>query len=600
LILQALNEHYQRLLDDPESGIAPPGYSPAKVSHAILLNAKGELVDVLTLADIQRKKMIPKILLVPEQVKRTSGISANILCDSISYVLGVEVTKQGDVSLSKEKHADFINKNVSFLKNIDDNNIRAICSFLEQWNPDDALEYTCISNKIDELLNGSNIVFKLDGMKGYVHEISVLRNAWDNRSIEDTNEIRSQCLITGEFLPIARIHPLVKGIIGAQTSGASIVSFNVDSFTSYGKGQSYNAPVSEKAAFAYGTALNYLISSKINSVRFADTTMVFWAHKQGSAAEEKILAWCLDPVDFEERTEDENRKVDPETARQAKNILERIRDGLPISEFSFNENSQCYILGLAPNAARLSVRFWQVSSFGDVVGKIGKHYDDMNIIGIKRIGGFISSGRILKAIAVQEEPKNIPPLVGGQLMKSILSGQVYPQTLYSAAVIRCRTGGEHGGVNTIRAAIIKACLLRKYRISGQGEKEEMITVSLNEENKNSAYLLGRLFSLLEKAQKDALGNVNASIRDRYFGAASATPGSVFPLLLRLSRHHIAKAKNGNWLDRKMQHVVNSIDAFPTHLNMEGQGQFILGYYHQNQANYTKGESNNNEEGKENE
>ena len=216
---------------------------------------------------------------------------------------------------------------------------------------------------------------------------------------------------------------------------------------------------------------------------------------------------------------------------------------------------------------------------------------------MERIGGIVSPWRTLKAVAVQEDSKNIPPLLGGQLMKVILSGRLYPQTLYNAALARCRTGGEHGGVTTIRAGIIKAFLLRKYRIQNQGYKEGMITVSLNESNKNTAYLLGRLFSLLEKVQKDALGvNINATIRERYFGAASATPGSVFPLLLRLSRHHIAKSEYGNLSDRKMQDVINDIEGFPGHLNMDEQGQFILGYYHQNQANYIKNNSSELKEG----
>lgn len=592
MILQALNEHYQRLMDDPESGVAPPGYSPAKVSYAVVLNIHGDIVDIQSLATVQGKKSLPKVLLVPEQVKRTSGVSANILCDSVSYVIGIERTKQGEIAVSQEKYDDFKARNELFLNEIQSKEATAVKCFLQKWTPDSAWNHSVISPKLGELLNGSNVVFKLDGVMGYVHEAASVRDEWNRSLLDTSSDVTKQCLIMGELLPIARIHPLIKGVIGAQTSGASIVSFNADAFTSYGKSQSYNAPVSNQAAFAYGTTLNYLIASGTNRVRLADTTMVFWADKKGGKLEESILSWCLDPVETEVKEGDEKRRIDPSTARQAKTILERVRAGLPVGNDAFASDTRCYLLGLAPNAARLSVRFWQVSNFGDVIEKIAQHYCDMDISGMERLGGMVSPWRTLKATAVQQDTKNIPPLLGGQFLKTILSGQMYPQTVYNACLMRCRTGGELGGVTTIRAAIIKAFLSRKYRTQNQPEKEALITVSLNESNTNTAYLLGRLFSLLEKVQKDALGNnINATIRDRYFGAASATPGSVFPLLLRLSRHHISKSEYGNLSDRKIQEVMNQLDAFPAHLNMEDQGQFILGYYHQNQANYAKNEKN---------
>jgi CRISPR-associated protein Csd1 len=599
LILQALNDHYQRLLEEEDSEIAPPGYSSAKVSYALILNLAGDIVDILTLAKVEGKKNIPKVLLVPEQAMRTSGVSANILCDNSSYVIGIERSKDGEIKVSQEKYADFKKKNECFLSDIKSGDIVAVKAFLEKWNPENALTHPIILSRIEELLSGSNLVFKADGSIGYIHEQSNVREAWNAALQKEENEITEQCLLTGELLPIARIHPLIKGIMGSQMSGAAMVSFNASAFTSYGKSQSYNAPISNKAAFAYGTALNYLIASDTNRVRLADTTMVFWTDKKGGKREEKILTWFLDPVENEAKEEDGKRRIAPEVQRQAKTVLERIRSGLPVEDDNFQKDTRCYLLGLAPNAARLSVRFWQVSSFGDVITKIAQHYTDMDIVGMERLGGMVSPWRTLKSLAIQEDTKNIPPLLGGQFLNAIVSGQRYPQTLYHAALSRCRSGGEHGGVTITRAAIIKAFLLRTYRLQRKIEREENITVSLDENNKKPAYLLGRLFSLLEKVQKDALGiNINATIRDRYFGAASATPGSVFPLLLRLSRHHIAKAEYGNVADRKIQEVMNGLDAkpFPAHLNMEEQGLFILGYYHQNQANYTKNEKNEDKEG----
>lgn len=601
MILQALNEQYDRLLDDPESGVAPPGYSPAKVSHAVVLNESGELVDILPVSIQTGKRLSPRMLLVPEQIKRASGVAANYFCDNFSYVFGMERDKEGNLVFNKKKFEDFQSKNKTLLENLQCIEAKALIAFLSQWDEEKAKNNEIVSKFLEELLSGSNIVFKLDGYSGYLHNQAEIREAWENNNTTDTAVIR-QCLVTGKIGRVSRLHPSIKNVAGAQSSGASLVSFNFDSLISYSPGkrynevQSYNSPVSIAATAAYGKALNYLLTSNTNHIRIGDTTMVFWADREGGKIEEITLSWSLDPVNIEDDTSGEFRRLDAASAMQAKTIFERVKAGLPVEDASFERGTRCYILGLAPNAARLSVRFWDVSSFGDVLEKIIQHYKDMDIVGLARIGGIISPRRTLKALATLEDTKNIPPLLGGQLMRAIIGGHMYPQSLYSASLMRCRSGGEHGGVTTIRAGVIKAFLLRKYRIHNEIKKEALITVGLNENNKDTSYLLGRLFSLLEKVQRDALGNVNATIRDRYFGAASATPGSVFPILLRLSRHHIAKSEYGEASDYKMRKVLNEIDAFPAHLNLEEQGLFILGYYHQNEANYTKTEKKDEKEG----
>lgn len=602
MILQALNEHYDRLLDDPESGVAPPGYCPAKVSHAAVLNESGELVDILPVSIQTGKRLSPRMLLVPEQIKRSAGVDANYLCDNSSYVFGLERDKEGNPFFNKKKFDDFRSKNQALLESLPCTEAKALTAFLSQWDEEKAKNNGIVSKFLEELLNGSNIVFKLDGYSGYIHDQAEIREAWENYNTTDTTVIR-QCLVTGKIGRVSRLHPSIKNVAGAQSAGASLVSFNFDSLISYSPGkrysdvQSYNSPVSVTATAAYGKALNYLLTSNTNHIRIGDTTMVFWADRTGGKIEEITLSWSLDPVDTSEDTSGEFRRIDAASAMQAKTIFERVKAGLPVEDASFERGTRCYILGLAPNAARLSVRFWAVSSFGDVLEKIARHYIDMEIVGLARIGGIISPRRTLKALATLEDTKNIPPLLGGQLMRAIIGGHMYPQSLYSAAIMRCRAGGEHGGVTAIRAGIIKAFLLRQYRIHNETKKEALITVGLNENNTDTAYLLGRLFSLLEKVQRDALGkDINATIRDRYFGAASATPGSVFPILLRLSRHHIAKSEYGEVSDYKIQKVLSEIDAFPAHFNLEEQGPFILGYYHQNEANYTKTEKKDEKEG----
>lgn len=589
MILQALNEHYQRLRDDPESGVAPPGYSLVYISFVIVLSETGELLDLFRLESEE---------LVPEHKKRM-GINPPpyFLCDKILYSLGIGKVKSEGI----KRFEQYREYNLKLLEKAECMEAKAVSSFLSAWNPETWDENPIIMRYQDEFTKPANFntVYRIDGRTGYVHQHHEIESVWmeELAKQEDEEIVKSQCLVTGLFDTIARTHDVAIKGTGGQPAGTALVSFQIESFRSYGKTQSYNAPVSEKAAFAYGTALNYLIASDTNRIRLADTIMVFWADKKGGKLEENILSWCLDPVEIEEKEGDEKIRIDPSTARQAKTVLERVRTGMPVGDVTFAPETRCYLLGLAPNAARLSVRFWQISNFGDVIKKIAQHYSDMDIAGMERIGGMVSPWRMLKATAVQQDVKNIPSLLGGQFLKAILSGQMYPQALHNAALLRCRSGGEHGGVTTIRAAIIKACLLRKYRMQNQSAKGALITVSLNENNTKTAYLLGRLFSLLEKVQKDALGNnINATIRDRYFGAASATPGSVFPLLLRLSRHHISKSEYGNLSDRKIQEVMNRLNAFPGHLNLEDQGQFILGYYHQNEVNYAKNETNQNNEG----
>ena len=581
MILQALNEHYWRLLEQNEPSIAPPGYSLADVSFVLVLSKDGTLLDVYPV-EVEE--------IVPEHKKR-SGVNPPpyFLCDKVLFSLGIgKDEKEG-----KKRFEQYRAHNLAILRDATGVEAQSVIKFLQSWNPMIWESVPCVAKYANEYSKPKtlNTVYKIEGMLEYVHNSPEIKSIWNLKNDEPlAGAVNGQCLITGEAGTIAKTHDV--GISGiGEKANAAVVSFNCDAFESYGKSQSFNAPVSQKAAFAYATALNYLISNQTNRVRVADTTMVFWADKKGGRLEESILAWSLDPVSTEADDGDASRRIDQATAMQAKTILEQVKAGLPSGHAEIDPETRCYLLGLAPNAARLSVRFWEVNSFGALLSRIARHYQDMEIAGIERIGGFLSPWRILRAVSVQEDSKNIPPLLGGQLLKAILTGQLYPQALYNLALNRCRTGGDHGGVNTIRASVIKAFMKRKARMQGNVQGEELVSVSLNENHPGGAYQLGRLFSLLEKAQKDALGGqINATIRDRYFGAASATPGAVFPLLMRLSRHHVAKSDYGANMERKIQDVVNRLDAFPAHLNLDEQGQFILGYYHQNQANYQKNDN----------
>lgn len=611
MILQALYQHYQTLFNDPDSGIAPPGYSVAKIGFELLISKEGDLRDIIFLKENNRTGS--KTMLVPEQKKRSSGDKAYFLCDNSSYLLGLEKDKSDEkksrnnkeiktsVNLTRYKLSYELHK--SILGSIDNPAAKAVIMFFEKWFPRNWEDVPLIRNNIKDIVTGGNFVFRYDPDYTLVHELPEIKKAWEQsmQSAEDEN-IYSQCLITGEQAKIERVHPYIKGVKGANSSGASIVSFNRESFRSYGKEQSYNSPVSQKAAFGYSTALNYLLVSQRNKVLIGETTTVFWAEQKSSCAEEDWLAYLLNPEESGEKGDGKNDEgellVDSQTILSIKNAFENVKKGMPLKDLLPTDmlDTKFYILGLSPNNARLSVRFWHVDTFGEIAERIMQHYLDMQIEGMDRLP---TVPRLLIELAPERKYDNIPRIVEGQIMRAVLTGQPYPNSLLTQLILRVRADSDKDNkqlkINRYRAGFIKACLLRKYRASGNKKMEEVINVSLNEESTNTAYRLGRLFALLEKAQKNALGdNINTTIKDRYFNSASSTPAAVFPILLRLSQHHLSKAEQSLWLDKLIEEVMSEISGFPAHLSLDEQGLFILGYYHQREALY-KAKENKEEE-----
>ena len=374
------------------------------------------------------------------------------------------------------------------------------------------------------------------------------------------------CLVSGEVAPIARLHPAIKGVAGAQSSGAALVSFNLDAFCSYDKSQNFNAPISQSRASAYTKALNHLLASNNNRVQVGDAATVFWTERASPV--EGFFGLILDPHD----SAGDNQELAV--------FLESVREGkLP---HEIDPDIRFFILGLSPNAARLSVRFWHVSTVKDISEKLGQHFRDLSIVrSFDTDPAFPGMWRLLKETCNQKSKDGPPPLLGGAVMQAILNGTPYPQSLLSAVIGRIRAEQT---INYMRAAIIKAVLVRKKRILNQGVE---IPMALDRENKNVAYLLGRLFAVLEKAQQDAIPGANATIKDRFYGSASATPRVVFPQLLRLAQHHIQKSDYGKSRERQIEEIVCEIEEFPAHLGLDEQGQFAIGYYHQRQDFYKK-------------
>lgn len=584
-ILQALDRYYDRMAARGEA--EAPGYSREKIGFAVVVSPDGEPVDCIDLRDLTGKKPRPRLLEVPAAVKRTVGIAPNLLWDKTAYVLG---RTAGAGRRTAEEHAAFKDAHFALLAGSDDEGLTALRRFLERWTPD-----RFDSSPFAEEMLDTNIVFRLEGDRRLIHEREAARALLAGRAGGDGP--KRFCLVTGVDAPVRRLHPTIKGVEGAQTSGAALVSFNLDAFTSYGQEQGDNAPTSEAAAFRYGAALNRMLDRdgpNRLSRPVGDATVVFWADASGvgeaaaKAAEDLFADWVDPPA--EEPVEDAaDDKLDRDAGEMAKlrDVLREVADGRPLKAIDprLEEGVRFHVLGLAPNAARLSVRYWLDDRFEVFARRLADHYADLAIEPRPWRARPPSVSRLLvKTTALQEKFDNIPPLLAGEVMRAVLGGGRYPRTLLVAALIRLRAGDDPA--TGWHAAAIRAVLARDHRLKFE---KEQTPVSLDPENPDPAYQLGRMFAALEIAQRMALGKLNATIRDRYFGAASATPASVFPLLLRGVQNHLGKLRKegkGGWIEREIENITDHLPpGFPRSLRLEAQGRFAIGYYHQRKAQF---------------
>lgn len=590
-ILQALNDYYDRL-----EGVAPPGWAPVKFGWCVVLDREGRVVDLEDIRDLSGKKPRPKEYLVPRSdavAKRTSGIAASLLWDKTSYALG---RTAGEGRRTAQEHAAFLDLHREKLAGQDDEGLAALRLFLERWRPERLEE---LPRYTPDLLD-QNIMFRLEGERGYLHERSDAR-ILTKQPVGDIDEAEEAalCLITGEIAPPARLHPTIKGVEGAQTSGAALVSFNQDAFTSYGQEQGANAPTGESAAFRYGTALNHLLARDgPNRLRrpVGDATVVFWADAREAKPEAAGAAEAL----FAQMVGEAALQVtDASQAERLADDLKLLAEGRPAAELGrgIAPGTRFHILGLSPNAARLAVRFWLTDSFDHFAQALSRHHRDLTIEPPPRgwTGAPPPNLLLARTVALGGEFKNIPPLLAGEVMRAVLAGGRYPLTWASAALVRLRAGDDAG--TGWHAAAIRAVLNRAARRDPAIPEEGDIPMSLQRDFASPAYQLGRLFAVYELAQRSALGKVNATIRDKYFGAASATPASVFPLIVRGGQSHLAKVRKdkAGWaalIERELEEIHGHLDAaLPRSLPLQKQGEFAVGYYHQRAAKLTsdKGE-----------
>ena len=600
MILQALTRYYDILSSDPESDIAPPGYSAIGISFALNVSSKGELLDVFPLFEqVQRGKKMedkPRRMIVPEQVKRAVNVSANYLWDNCVYVLGISDKEAKDPEYNIKRFEAFHRLNIDMLKEVGNPAAKAVIAFLENYKPEQGRKHLKVAPHLETILKGGNLVFMFDGK--FVHEDPAIRQAWEKHKGASDSEL-IQCLITGETAPLARLHPSLKGIRDANPTGATLVGFNARAYESYNREQGMNSPVSEKAAFAYTTALNYLLSSSNENKKFyiGDTTVIYWAESEKKEYAKAFLGLC-EPEEVEIAPEEAAPARDKKAEKKAKKIAEKVRrvQALDTKKLldGLDGNPRFYVLGLAPNAARVSVRFFHSDPFNKVVEKIMRHYKDLEIVKeFEDQHTYLTVQDILKeTVSPKASDQSAAPLLAGSVFRAILENTPYPAALYNAIINRVRADQDDKftkKINYTRAAILKAYLLRKYRNQPQHPIQEVLVMSLNEQATAPAYLLGRLFAVLEKVQQEAIGDVNASIKDRYFTSACASPASVFPILLRLSQHHISKV-GAYYHDKRIEDILNKLDVennpIPSRLSLDEQGIFMLGYYHQRKDLWT--------------
>jgi CRISPR-associated protein Csd1 len=554
MILQALVKRYEDVGKDSQ------GWQPRLVDYAINLDNNGDVLEIIDLTKPDGKKRIRRTFVMPEEPQgRTSGIKPAFLCDNAGYFFGAD-PKRG-----KEKWKKSVELHNEVLSATDSEDARAL------------LRYFSHQKERENLPETGTYVFMVNG--DFVHENQKIIDAWNLYRSMNASSKTIRCLVTGKQNAVATLHGKI-AVPGVSMGAVPLVSINAESFTSYGNTASDPAAaISEDAAFAYTSALNALLKSDSHHQRMGSDTLVYWA-EEGGELEAQAFSWVMQP---EESDSD-----------KLSNIMKTAAQGEPIIIEGCEPKKPFYLLCLSPNAGRISVRFFISNTFGNILNNVLSYYHAMTIVkpNFDKFD-FLPPWILLSETTVKKKSGDAAPLLGGQLLNSIITGAIYPLTLYNAIIGRIRAGEE---VNRTKAAIIKAVLMRNY------EESEATTMALNLDSDSKPYVLGRLFAVLERLQQQAAGgSLNATIRDRYFSSASSNPGNVFPTLLKLSTHHSAKLDNAVYFEKLKTDLLGRLDEqspFPTAFSLEDQGRFILGYYHQIQDFFTSKKDKENKENKE--
>ena len=573
MILQALTQLYQDL--SARGAIARRGWSSASISYALCLSEDGSLTQAVPLLveeqNGKKKVLRPRKMELPAAVTRSSGVLPNFLWDNSSYLLGVD--EKGKPERSRKCFEACAELHHRLLDDVDTAAARAVLAYFDTWQPESAHFHPALADCWEDVMKGANLVFRYDGR--FVQEDPAIQAAWDGYYGRSEGE-KVQCLVTGRLDVPEPVHPFIKGVAGAQSSGASIVSFNAPAFCSYGKEQSLNAPVGKYAAFAYTSALNYLLADRDNVQRIGDTTVVCWAEGAEPNYQKCAFAALFGAQLPEQITTDTLRS-----------IVKRLAENRPCEELNLDPGRNFYILGLSPNAARLSVRFFCRNTFGELMQNINAHHERMKIVG--SYYDWIPLWAMLReTVNLKSTDKSPSPVVAGATARAIFSGLPYPAALLEATMLRIRAERE---ITPGRAALLTAYYLRNPNPQCP---EEVLHVSLNENSTNIPYTLGRLFAVYEAVQEQANPGINATIKDKYFNSAASIPATIFPILDNLCQKHLRKLQPGLriFYDKQIAQLKNVLgETNPVRLTLPEQGSFNLGYYHQKQSRYNKKEEN---------
>lgn len=623
-MIDDLVRFYEKKVQEHDPKMASDSRSCVDAKYGLNLDAEGNLIEITSLkherALSAKGKAKPKTIVegksvtVPLQTQRTSGIAARYLCDTATYLLGLRKDYQPDdvpddqlderdakkrMQLREDARKRFEADKAYHLALLPKDNpaTKAITAFFAKWNPNEAEENPLVKQQDKDFMT-ANLVFALNGE--LVVEDASLMDAWDSSffsSKSDSSAPIGICGITGKRDRIARIHGKIQGVFGAQSAGAALSSFNCDSLNSFDKEQNFNGPVSESAASAYTKALNYLLSDSKRTMRAGNTTVVFWAENANAKYQDFLASLLNGP------------EAGTYTSEDLLGFAQNLCDGKPVEfeKTKLDPEVPFYLLGLSPNAARLSVRFYYRSTFGKLLLNVTDHYRRLELVHASFLPKYLSIPTLVLETVRKKDGLTVKlddasPLLFGALFDSIISGSRYPDGLLSNIITRIQTDGELGttrssasgkGKSTFpeaygRVAIIKAIFLQNYR--DYKELQEVSTVALNRETTYQPYVLGRIFAVLEEIQVQATGKT--TIKDRFLNSASSTPRTIFPLLFRLENAHMKVLKRNNeglgvYWEKILSELVNKLPStLPARLTLQEQGSFMLGYYHQYQDKFT--------------
>lgn len=602
MILQALTKLYEDLAQrELECDKIPQfGYSAVSVSAIAQIDKTGNLISIIPANSQEPTKKA--LFILPLQLKR-QGIAPPpyFLSDNAQYVFGLE--KNGATEKSTKRFESFKSLHEDILVDDDCIEATALRNYLKKWDPNSP-KYAKIIAEAQSFLFSGQIVFRILESASFLHDAPSVLQKWESHYKATLSEIIGTCLVTGKTEPIARIHNSVKGIRAKtiEPNGWTLVSFDKDStaFSSYGKIQGYNAPVGEYAAFAYTAALNYLLADRNNVQLIGDTTVVCWA-EGADPAYPAFSAAALFGQETPALTDNDLRAA-----------LKRLADGLPCPELGLDPQRPFYILGLAPNAARLSVRFFLRDTFGALMRNVNDHYERLEIVRPAYANHkVLSLEKLLQETAIQKTAGKSPsPALAGSVTRSIFSGTPYPVSLFHTILLRIHADQDEINkgkrierkVTWERATILQAYLKKNIiEIRGNSAIEEVVDVKLNEQCTYLPYILGRLFSVMEQIQVfSADGHLNRTIKDGFFNAAATTPETAFAKLFPLNEHHMKKLmrdnpRQGKYYSKLKDNIISLIDEpIPKRFTQEESACFYLGYYHQTQKRYTKKEENEND------